>query len=299
MTNAAPEDAQGRDTSKLDTVDSAASAADRRDHRRAGEGHRMADALGARRNGRRAQEERATSSPRTRSTACAATGWSEPRNALRSRTEVEALERLDLFELRDEWRGALRRRAEVPLGRAAPPDARLADPGRGSRRARSGDAQGACAEQVRSLPKGRTSASARRCGASGKARSQSSRRRRRVRVERARTFAACRPPRPPSPARAGTGRVLRAAAMKRCAIYTRKSSDEGLDQQFNSLDAQREACEAYVLSQAGEGWTALPARYDDGGYSGGSMERPGLQASACRYRSRAASTSSSSTRSIG
>lgn len=65
--------------------------------------------------------------------------------------------------------------------------------------------------------------------------------------------------------------------MTRCAIYTRKSSDEGLDQQFNSLDAQREACEAYVLSQAGEGWTALPARYDDGGYSGGSMDRPALK----------------------
>ena len=65
--------------------------------------------------------------------------------------------------------------------------------------------------------------------------------------------------------------------MKRCAIYTRKSSDEGLDQQFNSLDAQREACEAYVLSQAGEGWSAMPTRYDDGGFSGGSMERPGLK----------------------
>lgn len=64
---------------------------------------------------------------------------------------------------------------------------------------------------------------------------------------------------------------------KRCAIYTRKSSDEGLDQHFNSLDAQREACEAYVLSQAGEGWLALPARYDDGGFSGGSMERPALK----------------------
>ena len=65
--------------------------------------------------------------------------------------------------------------------------------------------------------------------------------------------------------------------MKRCAIYTRKSSDEGLEQHFNSLDAQRESCEAYILSQAGEGWTALPARYDDGGFSGGSMERPALQ----------------------
>jgi DNA invertase Pin-like site-specific DNA recombinase len=65
--------------------------------------------------------------------------------------------------------------------------------------------------------------------------------------------------------------------MKRCAIYTRKSSEEGLDQHFNSLDAQREACEAYVLSQAGEGWSAIPARYDDGGFSGGSMERPALK----------------------
>jgi DNA invertase Pin-like site-specific DNA recombinase len=65
--------------------------------------------------------------------------------------------------------------------------------------------------------------------------------------------------------------------MKRCAIYTRKSSEEGLDQQFNSLDAQREACDAYVLSQAGEGWSALPGQYDDGGYSGGSMDRPALR----------------------
>ncbi len=63
----------------------------------------------------------------------------------------------------------------------------------------------------------------------------------------------------------------------RCAIYTRKSSDEGLDQSFNSLDAQREAGEAYVKSQAHEGWKAIATQYDDGGYSGGSMERPGLQ----------------------
>jgi DNA invertase Pin-like site-specific DNA recombinase len=63
----------------------------------------------------------------------------------------------------------------------------------------------------------------------------------------------------------------------RCAIYTRKSSEEGLEQGFNSLHAQREACEAYVLSQAGEGWTALKTVYDDGGYSGGSMNRPALQ----------------------
>lgn len=64
---------------------------------------------------------------------------------------------------------------------------------------------------------------------------------------------------------------------KRCAVYTRKSSDEGLEQEFNSLDAQREAAEAYVKSQASEGWKLLPDRYDDGGFSGGSMERPGLK----------------------
>ena len=63
----------------------------------------------------------------------------------------------------------------------------------------------------------------------------------------------------------------------RCAIYTRKSSEEGLDQAFNSLHAQREACEAYVLSQAGEGWSPLKTLYDDGGISGGTMERPGLK----------------------
>ncbi len=65
--------------------------------------------------------------------------------------------------------------------------------------------------------------------------------------------------------------------VKRCAVYTRKSSDEGLDQAFNSLDAQREAGEAYAKSQAGEGWRVVATRYDDGGYSGGSMERPALQ----------------------
>lgn len=63
----------------------------------------------------------------------------------------------------------------------------------------------------------------------------------------------------------------------RCAIYTRKSSEEGLDQAFNSLHAQREACEAYILSQKHEGWQMLPAAYDDGGFSGGNMERPGLK----------------------
>src|ERR1700724_3068439 len=62
----------------------------------------------------------------------------------------------------------------------------------------------------------------------------------------------------------------------RCAIYTRKSSEEGLEQSFNSLHARREACEAYILSQRHEGWQLLPARYDDGGFSGGTMERPAL-----------------------
>src|SRR5213595_621575 len=75
-----------------------------------------------------------------------------------------------------------------------------------------------------------------------------------------------------------------AAAMARaesprnhCAIYTRKSSEEGLEQEFNSLHAQREACEAYIRSQRHEGWAALPAAYDDGGFSGGNLQRPGLQ----------------------
>jgi site-specific DNA recombinase len=63
----------------------------------------------------------------------------------------------------------------------------------------------------------------------------------------------------------------------RCAIYTRKSSEEGLEQPFNSLDAQREACEAFVTSQRQEGWRALSSHYDDGGYSGGTLERPSLQ----------------------
>ena len=63
---------------------------------------------------------------------------------------------------------------------------------------------------------------------------------------------------------------------RRCAIYTRKSSEEGLEQDFNSLDAQHEACEAFVQSQVGEGWKLVQARYDDGGYSGGTLERPAL-----------------------
>src|SRR6202158_1256741 len=68
-----------------------------------------------------------------------------------------------------------------------------------------------------------------------------------------------------------TRRVLR------CAVYTRKSSEEGLEQAFNSLHAQREACEAFIKSQKSEGWRLVEAGYDDGGLSGGSMDRPGLQ----------------------
>src|ERR1700712_307520 len=63
----------------------------------------------------------------------------------------------------------------------------------------------------------------------------------------------------------------------RCAVYTRKSTEEGLEQAFNSLDAQREAGENYVKSQAGEGWTCLPDRYDDGGFTGGNMDRPAVR----------------------
>jgi site-specific DNA recombinase len=63
----------------------------------------------------------------------------------------------------------------------------------------------------------------------------------------------------------------------RCAIYTRKSSEEGLEQEFNSLDAQREACEAFITSQSGLGWRMLRDRYDDGGLSGGTLARPALQ----------------------
>jgi site-specific DNA recombinase len=69
----------------------------------------------------------------------------------------------------------------------------------------------------------------------------------------------------------------RRAPKPRCAIYTRKSSDEGLEQEFNSLQAQREACEAFVTSQKGEGWQTLKGHYDDGGWSGGTLERPALE----------------------
>ena len=74
----------------------------------------------------------------------------------------------------------------------------------------------------------------------------------------------------PSAATQGTSVV-------RCAIYTRKSTSEGLDQAFNSLDAQREACEAYIASQKALGWNAIPARYDDGGFTGGNIERPAIR----------------------
>ena len=67
------------------------------------------------------------------------------------------------------------------------------------------------------------------------------------------------------------------ASRRRCAIYTRKSSEEGLEQEFNSLAAQREACEAYIRSQQHEGWVLGRHRYDDGGFSGGNIERPALQ----------------------
>jgi len=68
-----------------------------------------------------------------------------------------------------------------------------------------------------------------------------------------------------------------ANAYVRCAVYTRKSSEEGLDQSFNSIDAQQEACRAFIQSQKHEGWIALPKRYDDGGFSGGTLERPAIQ----------------------
>ena len=68
------------------------------------------------------------------------------------------------------------------------------------------------------------------------------------------------------------------AKRMRCAVYTRKSNEDGLEQEFNSLHAQREACQAYILSQRHEGWTLVGIHYDDGRYSGGNMERPGLKA---------------------
>jgi site-specific DNA recombinase len=87
------------------------------------------------------------------------------------------------------------------------------------------------------------------------------------------------------------------ASRQRCAIYTRKSSEGGLEQEFNSLAAQREACEAFIRSQQHEGWVLARSRYDDGGFSGGSLERPALQHLIADIR--AGSTSWSSTRSTG
>lgn len=73
------------------------------------------------------------------------------------------------------------------------------------------------------------------------------------------------------------GRKKQQTPTIRCAIYTRKSSEEGLDSEFNSLDAQREAAEAFIASQKAEGWACLPEQYDDGGFSGGNAERPALK----------------------
>jgi len=77
---------------------------------------------------------------------------------------------------------------------------------------------------------------------------------------------------------------MASAPIRRCAIYTRKSSEEGLEQDYNSLHAQREACEAFIRSQAGEGWKLIKTAYDDGGFSGGTMERPALQQLMARIR---------------
>ncbi len=78
--------------------------------------------------------------------------------------------------------------------------------------------------------------------------------------------------------KAPAGEVMPATTKKlRCAVYTRKSTDEGLDKEFNTLDAQRDACEAYIASQRAEGWVLVRDRYDDGGFSGGTLERPALK----------------------
>src|SRR5574344_1332485 len=73
------------------------------------------------------------------------------------------------------------------------------------------------------------------------------------------------------------GKLMKNKKIIRCAIYTRKSCEEGLEQEFNSLDAQREACEAYIKSQQHEGWGLIEKHYDDGGFSGGSLERPAVK----------------------
>jgi len=76
---------------------------------------------------------------------------------------------------------------------------------------------------------------------------------------------------------AATSKVLTPRKPVRCAIYTRKSTEEGLNQAFNSLDAQREAAEAYILSQKHDGWTLVPNHYSDGRYTGANIERPGVR----------------------
>ena len=75
----------------------------------------------------------------------------------------------------------------------------------------------------------------------------------------------------------GNGDSFKSQTGIRCAIYTRKSTDEGLDSDFNTLDAQRESAEAFIVSQRHEGWVTLPQKYDDGGYTGANMERPALK----------------------
>ena len=92
--------------------------------------------------------------------------------------------------------------------------------------------------------------------------------------------------------------IRQSKKLLRCAIYTRKSTEHNLDLEFNSLDAQREACEAYIKSQAHEGWRLVPGRYDDGAFSGASLDRPALQKLLAEVAP-ARSTSSSSTRSTG
>ena len=85
------------------------------------------------------------------------------------------------------------------------------------------------------------------------------------------------------------------APVRHCAVYTRKSSEEGLEQDFNSLHAQREACEAFIRSQRGEGWWLIETAYDDGGLSGGTLERPALQrlfADIARVRNHGVTTNS-------
>src|SRR6202045_2576481 len=101
-----------------------------------------------------------------------------------------------------------------------------------------------------------------------------------ARIGPARASSASNGPRPGRPRRRPAmneaSKIRRARAL-RCAVYTRKSSEEGLEQAFNSLHAQREACEAYIQSQRHEGWTCLPQAYDDGGLSGATIARPALQ----------------------